>query len=131
MDDYTDAAATFGDRLVYAREQQGLSQQQLARRLGLKLATIQNWENDRSEPRANKVQMLAGFLNVSIVWLLTGQGEGSPAALSGAEAGPTPSAQALLEELKSIRLQHGQLVTRLGKLEKSLREMHKVQEGAG
>ena len=75
-DYYSDDAATFGDRLAAAREALGLSQAQLASRSGVRLSTIQNWEGDRSEPRANKLQMIAGILNVSMIWLLTGQGEG-------------------------------------------------------
>jgi transcriptional regulator with XRE-family HTH domain len=68
MEDYSEDAATFGDRLALARESQNLTQEHLAKRLGLRVQTIQNWEFDRSEPRANKLQMLAGFLNVSMVW---------------------------------------------------------------
>ncbi|MEM7505357.1 MAG: helix-turn-helix domain-containing protein [Pseudomonadota bacterium] len=126
MDDYTDNAATFGDRLALARERQGMTQQQLARHLGLKHATIQNWEADRSEPRANKVQMLAGFLNVSIVWLLTGQGEGSPAGLAQ-KFDDTPSDLAwLVDELRDIRLLQNQLGERMGRVEKRLREMQQA-----
>ena len=49
-----------------------LVEAQLARRLGVKLATVRNWEDDRSEPRANRLQMLSGLLNVSFIWLMTG-----------------------------------------------------------
>ena len=62
-------AATFGDRVVGARENSNMTQGQLSRRLGIKLATLQAWEEDRSEPRANKLQMLSGMLNVSLPWL--------------------------------------------------------------
>ncbi|MEL6774542.1 MAG: helix-turn-helix transcriptional regulator, partial [Pseudomonadota bacterium] len=73
MDDFSDRAATFGDRMALAREAQGLTQAQLARQLGLRVDSVRNWEADRAEPRANRLQMLAAFLNVSIVWLLTGR----------------------------------------------------------
>jgi transcriptional regulator with XRE-family HTH domain len=73
---YDDATATFGDRMAAAREAVGLSQGKLAQRLGVRSATIAAWEADRSEPRANRLQMLAGMLNVSMVWLMTGAGEG-------------------------------------------------------
>jgi len=68
--------ATFGDRVAAAREAAGMTQKQLAKRLGVKLPTVRGWEEDLSEPRANKLSMMAGLLNVSIVWLLTGEGEG-------------------------------------------------------
>ncbi|MEM9737318.1 MAG: helix-turn-helix transcriptional regulator [Pseudomonadota bacterium] len=122
MDDYTDEAATFGDRLAVARERQGMGQSQLAKRLGLKLSTIENWEADRSEPRANKIQMLAGFLNVSIVWLMTGQGEGGPTGYATLE-GPDGMA-ALIAELQDIRLQQMRLADRAARVEKRLRELH-------
>ena len=73
---YSEEAATFGDRVTGAREALGLSEDALARKLGVKLKTVRAWEGDLAEPRANKLQMLAGILNVSIMWLLTGQGDG-------------------------------------------------------
>ena len=72
FDWYGPDAATFWDRVLGAREKAGMTQAQLSRRLGIKLATLQAWEEDRSEPRANKLQMLTGMLNVSLPWLLSG-----------------------------------------------------------
>lgn len=65
---------TMGGRLSRARDATGLSVAQLARRLGVKTSTIQAWESDRSQPRANRLAMLAGVLNVSLSWLLHGVG---------------------------------------------------------
>jgi len=123
MDDYSEGAATFGDRLALAREAQGLTQEQLARRLGLRLQTVKNWEQDRSEPRANRLQMLAGFLNVSMVWLMTGQGEGGPALRPAAERSVSAGLAAMLEEIRDLRLASTRTSERLAKLEKRLREM--------
>ena len=122
MDDYTEGAATFGDRLALAREAQGLTQEQLARRLGLRTPTIENWECDRSEPRANRLQMLAGFLNVSMGWLLTGEGEGGPNLRSDGKTVST-ALSALLGEIRDIRVANIRTNDRLAKLEKRLREM--------
>jgi transcriptional regulator with XRE-family HTH domain len=116
---YSGDNATFGDRLTAARDAQGLSQTELARKLGVKLKTIQGWENDTSEPRANKLQMVAGLLNVSIRWLLTGEGEGvsEPASPEEIVAG----AQDILRDLQQMRTQMTLLATRMGKAEKRLR----------
>ena len=76
MDWYGPDKASFGDRLVAAREKSNLSQQDLAKRLGVKNSTIKSWENDNSEPRANRLSMLAGLLNVSITWLISAEGSG-------------------------------------------------------
>lgn len=74
-DFYHDDKATFGDRITGAREAAGLSQDELAHKLGIKLRTLKEWEDDLSEPRANKLAMLSGVLNVSLRWLMTGQGD--------------------------------------------------------
>lgn len=122
---FSDATATLGDRVTGAREAAGLSREDLARRLGVKLKTIQSWEDDLLDPRANKLQMLAGMLNVSIRWLLTGEGEG----LDGpAQAGAlSQDAHATLAELGQIRAQMLALSGQMGHLEKRLRVM--LREG--
>ncbi len=122
-DDFTDDAATLGDRLALARDRQGLTQSQLARRLGLRVQTIRNWEADRSEPRANKLQMVAGFLNVSMVWLLTGEGAGAPTGeVHTAEDAPLGLNEALAE-IRDLRLLQNQVADRLVRLEKRLRQL--------
>lgn len=73
---YSENTATFGDRLEAARESCGMSQTELAQRLGVRDTTIKSWEADAWEPRGNRLQMLAGMLNVSLMWLLSGRGEG-------------------------------------------------------
>ncbi|MFC6656171.1 helix-turn-helix domain-containing protein [Roseibium salinum] len=65
---------TLGERICKARDVCNLSTAQLARRLGIKTSTLQSWESDRSEPRSNKLVLLAGVLNVSPTWLLVGRG---------------------------------------------------------
>lgn len=122
IDDYSEGAATFGDRLAHARETQNLTQEQLATRLGVRVQTVENWEYDRSEPRANKLQMLAGFLNVSMIWLMTGKGDGGPLVLSGDETIKT-ELSSLLGEVRDLRLTNVKANSRLAKLEKKLRQM--------
>ncbi len=65
---------TLGGRLSRARDASGLTAAQLARRIGVRTTTIQGWESDRSQPRANRLSMLAGLLGVSLSWLLHGVG---------------------------------------------------------
>ena len=74
-DQHNDSTNTLGGRIVQARESSELTTSQLARRLGVKSSTLQAWESDRSEPRSNRLIMLAGMLNVSPTWLMTGYGE--------------------------------------------------------
>ncbi|MEM8752404.1 MAG: helix-turn-helix domain-containing protein [Pseudomonadota bacterium] len=119
LDEYGNDYATFGDRLAAAREAAGLGQGQLAKRLGVKRLTVRNWEEDRAEPRANKLQMLAGILNVSLIWLMTGEGDGP----STPETATDDSAEVLLRELSEIRAEHRRLAERSGRLEKRLRAL--------
>jgi len=123
MEDYSEDAATFGDRLALARDRQGLTQQQLARRLGLRVQTIRNWESDRSEPRANKLQMLAGFLNVSMIWLMTGEGEGGPQGSQTAATEAPSGLNEALAEIRDLRLLQRQVSDRLARIEKRLRSV--------
>ena len=65
--------STLGSRIDQARSATGLSPSQLSRRIGVKRQTLENWETDRSEPRADKLLKLAGILQVPLIWLLTGE----------------------------------------------------------
>lgn len=116
---YDPEATTFGDRMTGAREACGFSQSELAKRLGVKVKTIRAWENDQSEPRANKLQMLAGLLGVSIMWLLSGAGDGLEGPEERAEL-PGDLAE-LLKELRNIKVDQARMSERMGRLEKRLR----------
>ncbi len=118
FDWYGPDAATFGDRVVGAREKSGMTQAELSRRLGIKLTTLQGWEEDRSEPRANKLQMLTGMLNVSLSWLLSGEGIGPEEPSVVPMSGNT---QAVLIEMRAIKTDMIRTAERLSRLEKQLR----------
>ena len=55
---FSDEAATFGDRLAGAREAAGHTQDTLATQLGVEVTSVDAWENDLREQRANRLQML-------------------------------------------------------------------------
>jgi len=121
---YSEDTATFGDRLAGAREAMGIGRTDLAERMGVKQKTISAWEEDLSEPRANKLQMLAGVLNVSLVWLLTGEGDG--VAPPDEELAISPDVQKTLTELHALRMQFMRSADKLGRLEKRLRKQIKA-----
>ena len=123
---YSEETATFGDRVAGAREAAGMERKELARRLGVKLKTLASWEDDLAEPRANKLQMLAGLLNVSLIWLLTGQGEGVAAPDEDDEV--DPGMQNLMAEMRQIRAEMLRSAEKVGRLEKALRKL--TGEGA-
>ncbi len=49
-----------------------------AKHLGITVETLRDWENGNSSPRGNKLQMLAGLYNVSLIWLLEGREDLDP-----------------------------------------------------
>ncbi|MEM8653795.1 MAG: helix-turn-helix domain-containing protein [Pseudomonadota bacterium] len=123
MDDlqdwYSADAATFGDRVAGAREQAGMTQKDLAKRLGVRLATLKSWEDDLSEPRANRLSMMAGLLNVSMMWLINGEGEGLEAPVENEPL--SANMRDLLTEVRDMRSDMLARAEQLGRLEKKLR----------
>lgn len=112
--------ATFGDRLAAAREAAGMEQSALARRLGVKASTIRKWEEDLSEPRANRLSIMAGILGVSMGWLIDGSGEG----VDGPDVNTMDvDTKALLAELRDLRVVLVSKAEHVGRLEKRLRKL--------
>ncbi|MEI6707890.1 MAG: helix-turn-helix transcriptional regulator [Methylococcales bacterium] len=64
-----------GDRVSLFRKDKKLSQQELADAIGVSRGYIGDIERNRSEPSSNFLTLLASKLNVSVDWLLTGEGE--------------------------------------------------------
>ncbi|MEP1588733.1 MAG: helix-turn-helix domain-containing protein [Tateyamaria sp.] len=124
MDDATDwygaDAATFGDRVAAAREAAGMTQKQLSKRLGIRVATLRAWEEDLSEPRANRLSMMAGLMNVSMMWLINGEGEGLSGPVDTADA-VTDQTRDILTELREMRADMLARAEQMARLEKRLR----------
>lgn len=124
MDDAQDwygaDAATFGDRVAAAREAAGMTQKQLAKRLGVRGATLRSWEEDLSEPRANRLSMMAGLMNVSMMWLINGEGEGLSGPVDATDA-ITDQTRDILTELRDLRADMLARAEQVARLEKRLR----------
>ncbi|EJN05899.1 helix-turn-helix transcriptional regulator [Phyllobacterium sp. YR531] len=100
---------TMGGRLLRARDAKSMSVAQVAERIGVKSQTILAWESDRSEPRANRLVMLAGFLGVTPTWLMHGIGQ---APVDSAEDETT-----INMELRTLKNYHEKLGDRISQLE--------------
>ena len=76
------------------------------------------WESDEWEPRGNRLQMLAGMLNVSLMWLMTGAGAG----LGGPqdEDALPLGARLALAEIAELRGQMQDLTDKLRRAEEKL-----------
>lgn len=61
---------TLGEKLKEARKQAGLSQEQLAEKLGISRSAVAKWETDKGIPDVDNLKALSGLLSVSIDYLL-------------------------------------------------------------
>ena len=64
-----------GQRIANARMTKGYTPDQFARRIGVRTSTVESWEKGRSSPRANRLNTIAGILNVPVAWLISGSDE--------------------------------------------------------
>lgn len=102
MTDVVDAAALdkvpqpMGPRLRVARENADLTQEELAGRVGVMTRSVKAWESGKTVPRANRLQMLAGILGVSLNWILEGRED---EFMESQNAGPEVAMQKELERL--------------------------------
>lgn len=103
-------ADTLGGRLSRTRESKGISVATVARRVGVKAKTIQEWESDRSEPSVEHLSLIERVLGVNLVWLLHGVGD-APVD----DIGPDPllAIAAQLEKLTRMHADTGQIIERL------------------
>ncbi len=60
----------FGERLKQLREQKGLTQEDLGKRLKLTKANISKYESNKLEPNLETINYLAGFFDVTTDYLL-------------------------------------------------------------
>ena len=70
----------FGSRVAKLRKDAGLSQKELAKRIGVSTSAIGMYEQDRREPSADILLALAGEFHVSLDYLLTGRDSASAKA---------------------------------------------------
>jgi transcriptional regulator with XRE-family HTH domain len=72
---------TVGGRISLARDACGLSLEDAACVVGVEAKTWRHWENDQIALRHDRLDKIAGVLQVSLAWLLSGSGRG-PVALA-------------------------------------------------
>jgi len=64
---------TFGARMKSARRQAGLTQQQMAERLGVNHSNVSQWESDKHTPQFSAVVKFCEETGVSLDWLVLGR----------------------------------------------------------
>lgn len=118
MDDLSDfkrlekVPQPLGPRIAVAREHAGFTVSELARQLGINERTLKRWESGQQVPRANRMLMLAGLLNVTLAWLL----EGRESAFMESNGGAT--LESMMARVESAK-------TKLAEAAEMLEELHK------
>jgi len=106
---------TLGGRIFQCRQQAGLSVQMLANLTGVRPSTLKSWENDRSEPRVNKLVAMAGILGVSPTYFIAEEGNSGIATTRPRGRGGKLISQ-LKAEMAEINEQQKILAKRLAKI---------------
>ena len=99
-----ESAHALGQRLCEKRQARGLTQGQLAVRLGVTRQAISKWEHGQSQPDLDNLQQLAEVYSCSVDELL-----GMPTASDAARAVPTPSEGARIMRDRSLVWKHALL----------------------
>lgn len=63
-----------GDRIFLARDRKAMTQRTLAEALGVRASHLSRWETGKVEPRSDVLVSVASVCEVSLDWLLTGEG---------------------------------------------------------
>ena len=113
---------TLGGRLYASRQNAGMSLNLAARLLGVKSSTLKSWENDRSEPRVNKLVALAGLLGVSPTHFLAEEGNDG-VNVSAVKGRRDKLVEMLKEEMSYAREQQKQLNQRLSKIDNLIQKL--------
>jgi transcriptional regulator with XRE-family HTH domain len=97
----------FGERLVTARQQMGLSQAQVAERLGITQQSYGGWERRETALKPEHLVKVAAILNVTVDYLL---GKEDSRKRSG---GPVGKARRVFEEVSKLPRNQQQHIIRV------------------
>lgn len=98
----------FKDRLREARLNRGLTQAELAARIGVVKSTVAGYETGRSEPNMEKFAQIMSVLNIDANSLLRDE----MADAQGAAAGPSGEARMIAERYDRLD-RHGKHMVRI------------------
>lgn len=104
-----------GNRIATARSAAGLSEIELADRLGVTTETLAEWERGDRSPRANHLTKLSGVLGVAFSWLIVGSG-GEPST-------DTDRMTQLRIDLTAVRSRLDDVVNELAVLDQRLADL--------
>ena len=113
----------FAQRLKELRNNYGLSQESLAKKLGLAQQTYGHWETGRTQPDQNTLIRLANFFNVTTDYLL---GNDQPSVLIINEPEISLEDLELLRKLKKLPADKREIVDAVIKVSEASKETSAV-----
>lgn len=81
---------TLREKLIVSRNKAGLSQMELADRLGVSRQAVSRWESGDTTPTMDKLKALAKLYGVSLDWLFGDTADGEPPEAAKPEADRPP-----------------------------------------
>ena len=101
---------TFGERLARLLDERhfGKAETAIAKEAGVGLQTLKDALTDASKPRLATVEKLAAYCQVSVEYLLTGEGPSDP---------PPPNVSAIADELARMNERLAELTEQVMRLE--------------
>lgn len=81
---------TLREKLIVSRNKAGLSQMELADRLGVSRQAVSRWESGDTTPTMDKLKALAKLYGVSLDWLFGDTADGEPSEAAKPEADRNP-----------------------------------------
>ena len=81
---------TLREKLIVSRNKAGLSQMELAERLGVSWQAVSRWESGDTTPTMDKLKSLAKIYGVSLDWLFGDTADGEPPEAAKPEADRNP-----------------------------------------
>ena len=73
---------TTGERIKQARKQAGMTQKELAKKLGISYVGVSQWENNLRNPKQETIQRIADAIGCYFYWLLWGEKLSTPQRIS-------------------------------------------------
>ena len=60
------------DRILYLRKSKGISQEELADKVGVSRQAVSKWESEQSMPDVEKIIIMSDYFNVTTDYILKG-----------------------------------------------------------
>lgn len=95
---------TLGEKIRISRKSKNLSQKQLAGMINAKHNSVSDWENDKSKPDMDTIELLCGALEVTPTYLVGSKSDDEYAEIIG-KLMNEPGLLDMIDDYKSLSLE--------------------------